>query len=41
MATDVSVEIADTALAAEARPLVERLTADAVAGKLAAQDATL
>ncbi|MEB3367474.1 glucose-6-phosphate isomerase [Saccharopolyspora mangrovi] len=41
MATDVSVEIADTALAAEARPLVDRLTADAVAGKLAAQDATL
>ncbi|WP_406689664.1 glucose-6-phosphate isomerase [Saccharopolyspora sp. ID03-671] len=41
MATDVSVEIADAALAAEARPLVERLTADAVAGKLAAQDATL
>ncbi|MFC7343823.1 glucose-6-phosphate isomerase [Saccharopolyspora griseoalba] len=41
MATDVSVRIADVALEAEARPLAEQLAADAVAGKLAAQDATL
>ncbi|GAA0514937.1 glucose-6-phosphate isomerase [Saccharopolyspora thermophila] len=41
MATDTSVDISDAALAAEARPLVEQLTADAVASKLAAQDATL
>ncbi|KAA5831967.1 glucose-6-phosphate isomerase [Saccharopolyspora hirsuta] len=41
MATEISVDIPDVALAAEARPLVERLAADAVAGKLAAQDATL
>ncbi|MCI2418534.1 glucose-6-phosphate isomerase [Saccharopolyspora sp. K220] len=41
MATETSVDISDVALAAEARPLVERLAADAVASKLAAQDATL
>ncbi|TDD41898.1 glucose-6-phosphate isomerase [Saccharopolyspora elongata] len=41
MATETSVDIRDVALAAEARPLVEQLAADAVAGKLAAQDATL
>jgi glucose-6-phosphate isomerase len=41
MATDVSVRIADVALEAEARPLAEQLAADAVAGKLAAQDPTL
>ncbi|GAA2344995.1 glucose-6-phosphate isomerase [Saccharopolyspora halophila] len=41
MATDVSVRIADVALEADARPLAERLAADAVAGKLADQDATL
>ncbi|MER5390194.1 glucose-6-phosphate isomerase [Saccharopolyspora sp. NPDC002686] len=41
MATEISVDIPDVALAAEARPLVERLATDAVAGKLAAQDATL
>ncbi|MGW1676255.1 glucose-6-phosphate isomerase [Saccharopolyspora sp. NPDC002376] len=41
MATEISVDIPDVALAAEARPLVERLAADAVASKLAAQDATL
>ncbi|WP_190823011.1 glucose-6-phosphate isomerase [Saccharopolyspora pogona] len=41
MATETSVDIPDVALAAEARPLVERLAADEVAGKLAAQDATL
>ncbi|PKW18979.1 hypothetical protein [Saccharopolyspora spinosa] len=41
MASETSVDISDVALAAEARPLVERLTADEVAGKLAAQDATL
>ncbi|RKT86711.1 glucose-6-phosphate isomerase [Saccharopolyspora antimicrobica] len=41
MATEISVDIPDVALAAEARPLVERLAADAVAGKLAAQDPAL
>ena len=41
MATETSVEIADEGLAGEARPLVEQLTADAVASKLAAGDATL
>ncbi|GAA2807782.1 glucose-6-phosphate isomerase [Saccharopolyspora taberi] len=41
MATETSVEISDEALAAEARPLVERLVTDAVASGLAAQDATL
>ncbi|MGW3469309.1 glucose-6-phosphate isomerase [Saccharopolyspora sp. NPDC000995] len=41
MATETSVDISDVALASEARPLVEDLAADEVAGKLAAQDATL
>ncbi|MDA3627520.1 glucose-6-phosphate isomerase [Saccharopolyspora sp. WRP15-2] len=41
MATEISVDIPDVALAAEARPLVERLATDAVAGKLAVQNATL
>ncbi|GAA4848826.1 glucose-6-phosphate isomerase [Saccharopolyspora rosea] len=41
MATETSVDISDVALAAEARPLVDRLAADEVAGKLAAQDPTL
>jgi glucose-6-phosphate isomerase len=41
MASDITVEISDVALEAEARPLVERLANDAVAGALAAQDPTL
>ncbi|GAB2754407.1 glucose-6-phosphate isomerase [Salinifilum aidingensis] len=41
MATDLSVDIPDVTLAAEARPLVERLAAEEVAGKLAAGDPTL
>ena len=41
MATETSVDISDEALAADARPLVDRLAADEVAGKLAAQDPTL
>ncbi|KEI44851.1 glucose-6-phosphate isomerase [Saccharopolyspora rectivirgula] len=41
MAAETSVDISDQSLAGEARPLVERLTADQVAGKLAAQDPTL
>ena len=41
MATDLSVEIADKQLAAEAEPLIQEMVADEVAGKLAAQDATL
>ncbi|WP_433869353.1 glucose-6-phosphate isomerase [Saccharopolyspora sp. CA-218241] len=41
MATDTSVDITDEALAADAGPLVDRLAADQVAGKLAAHDPTL
>src|SRR5436190_20460800 len=41
MATDLSVEIADEQLAAEAEPLIHRMVTEEVAGKLAAQDATL
>src|SRR5690606_7898476 len=40
MAAETSVDISDQSLAGEARPLVERFTADQVAGKLAAQDPT-
>ena len=39
--TAFGVEIVDGRLAEAARPLVEKLVADGVAGKLAAQDATL
>ncbi|MBE9373471.1 glucose-6-phosphate isomerase [Saccharopolyspora sp. HNM0983] len=41
MASDISVDIPDEALAAESGPLVERLTADGVGGALAAQDPSL
>ncbi len=41
MATETSVEIADEGLAGESRALAADLTADAVASKLAAGDATL
>ncbi|CAM01464.1 glucose-6-phosphate isomerase [Saccharopolyspora erythraea NRRL 2338] len=41
MATETSVEISDSALADEARPLAERLAGDKAASRLAAQDPTL
>src|SRR5699024_8942306 len=41
LATDLSVDIPNVTLAAEARPLVERLAAEEVASKLASGDPTL
>src|SRR5699024_10168625 len=41
MASDISVDIPDEALAAGAGPLVEQLTADGFGGKLTAQDPSL